>query len=38
MLELTVKLMKLIGNQKYSKAKEVCAEINRILCTYDKSC
>jgi hypothetical protein len=38
LLSLSVRLIKLISKQKYSKAKEVCSEIQKVLATYDKSC
>lgn len=38
LLSLPVMLVRLISKQKYSKAKEVCSEIQKVLTTYDKSC
>lgn len=38
LLKLSVKLVELISKQKYSKAKEVCNEIQKVLETYDRCC
>ena len=38
LLSLSVRLVRLISKHKYSKAKEVCNEIQKVLDTYDKCC